>query len=267
MTPTPTPAAPPPPIVIPLRFKAFERVQVMQKLQHAVPAMALLPAGVQALMAGVHGFELVLAVFEVLTSAWLLRLVGKEVRAAVSGVATRAVGHVHRGPDWAHLAAAAVIAVEVVERWHLHHRWSRPMILTGLVTLTLGLLHGTIERKRDARMSLRVESDGISFRPRRKKLFRAGFAEIERFDVGATSAELSTAAGRNARLEFGELRNPHEIAEALAAARLAWLQAVEARAAAAATIASPASPAGGAASANGAEALRESSLDAANAGG
>jgi hypothetical protein len=261
-------------IVVPLRSKALERVQVLQRLQHAVPATALLPAGIQALLAGAHGFELVLAVAEIVTSAWLLRLMAKEIRSAIRGVdATSAVGGAQHGVDWAHLAAASVIAVEVFERWHLHHRWSRPLILTALLTFALAFLHGRIERLRDSRLSLRVDGSGVSFRARRKKPFTAAYGEIERFDLGARHVTIATADGRRGELDLADLRNAPAVTAAFERARGLWLDDVEARraaadaAAAAATMPLPASPAGGAASASGAEALRGSPSGDANAGG
>ena len=49
-------------VTVPLRSRRVKRVQLVQKLQHAVPAFGLLMAGVQSLTVGARGVELGLAV-------------------------------------------------------------------------------------------------------------------------------------------------------------------------------------------------------------
>lgn len=223
------------PTVIPLRSKRLERALVFQKLQHAIPATVLLPAGLGALVAGVRGFELVLAIAEVATSLWLLRLVAREFRAAMGEGVTPTS---HHGPDWAHLAAASVISVEVFERWHAHHHWSRPLILTAGVTFLLGFLHGRIARWREGRMSLRIDDVGLSWKGRRFGGFAASFDDLESFEVGATRAFLRTAAGKG-EIDLADLRNGDEIREALDGARENWLALIARREAAGETPATP----------------------------
>src|SRR5687767_2114920 len=75
----------PPTLTVPLDSRRRDRALLMQKLQHALPAVVLLFAGIRRLLAGDRGWALVLAMVEVAVSALLLRAVGKELRAAAGG--------------------------------------------------------------------------------------------------------------------------------------------------------------------------------------
>ena len=60
------------PIVVPLLSRRLNRAQAMQKINHAIPAMGLIVAGVQALKEGARGFDLALAIVEIGTSVLLV---------------------------------------------------------------------------------------------------------------------------------------------------------------------------------------------------
>ena len=142
------------PIVVPLLSRRLNRAQTMQKLNHAIPAMGLIVAGVQALKEGARGFDLALAIVEVGTSVVLVATIARSVREARKG-GERKPPHAH-GIEWVDIWAAAVLFVEAAERWHLRHHIARPLILTACLTLGLGLFHGRMTAFRRRRRSLRI---------------------------------------------------------------------------------------------------------------
>src|SRR5688572_28482236 len=126
---------------VPLRSKRRARAQALQKFQHAIPALPLLMAGLQAIRAGEHGFAFALAVFEIGTSVLLLGTMIREIR-EMRRPAAPGVVHAHHGVDWVEVFAAGVLTAEVWEHWHLTHHIRRPAVLTAIFTLGLGLCHG-----------------------------------------------------------------------------------------------------------------------------
>jgi hypothetical protein len=122
-------------ISVPLLSRRARRGVLAQKLNHAIPAMGLLAAGVQALAEGARGLDLALAAVEIITSAMLVITIGREMRELHRRQPSR--GHHAHGVDWIDIWAAGVLFAEAAERWHLNHHLARPTILTGLVTLGL----------------------------------------------------------------------------------------------------------------------------------
>jgi hypothetical protein len=55
-------------VVVPLHSRRLRRALILQKLNHAVPTVGLVFSGVQALQHGARGFELALALTEIVTS-------------------------------------------------------------------------------------------------------------------------------------------------------------------------------------------------------
>jgi hypothetical protein len=58
-------------VTVPLRSRRVERVQLAQKIQHAVPAFGLVAGGLGSLSAGANGFEFALAIFGIVISVLL----------------------------------------------------------------------------------------------------------------------------------------------------------------------------------------------------
>jgi hypothetical protein len=204
-------------IVVPLHSRRRQRGLLVQKVQHAIPTAGLITAGVGALRSGAHGFDLALAVVEIVTSVLLIRGIVQSFRAAR---APRSSGHHHgHGVDWTDIWAAGVLFAEAGERWHLTHHIARPTILTALVTLALGLFHGRLAARRAHRRSLRVDDAGIYVGGRPFGAFHAGWPELATISVTGDVAELRTRAGRVRRLDLADLEGAAAVRAALGLAQ------------------------------------------------
>lgn len=200
-------------ITVPLRSKRREQVQAFQKFQHAIPAVPLLMAGIQAIRDGEHGFALALGFFEVATSVALLGTVVREIRAM--GRPKPHTEHAHHGVDWVHIFAAAVLVAEVLEHYHVTGHIRRPMILTAIVTLALGLGHGRLQGRR----VLRVEDDHLHVAGRPFRTLRARWADISSIEVGEKYAQITTVDGRERKLDLSDLHGAEHVRTALAEAQ------------------------------------------------
>jgi hypothetical protein len=222
-----TAPAPATDISVPLvSLRHDERAQLVQKFQHAVPAVMLLGAGVQGLMHGEQGFAFWLAVGELAVSGLLLRTLAKEIAAARRprhGSHAPHAGH-HHGVDWFDIFAAGVLTAEALEHWHVHHHLPRPTLLTAAVTLALGLFHGRLAAHRRV---LRIDAAGIRIRGRSFfRRFSASWQDIERIDLEEGKARIVLHSGRERRLHLKDFPNAPEVRDALRAAqeRLAVLR-------------------------------------------
>ena len=201
---------------IPLLSKKRRRAMTAQKLQHLIPALPLLAAGTDALHRGVHGWELVLALFAIATSVLLLGTVVREIRSRRSA----APAHVPHGVDWFHVFAAGVIAAEAAERWHQTHHWPRPLLLTAAITLGLGLFHARMDASIRRRRSLRLSDEGVAFSTRPFHAFRAQWPDLTSIEIGTRPAAFRKRAGDPERLDLGDLENAEQVRGALEDARL-----------------------------------------------
>jgi|GEM_PF-1288920 len=208
-----TAPAPAHPVLLPLVTRRRQRVQLFQKVQHAIPVAALLMAGVQGIQNGERGFALGLAIFEIAVSVLLLRTLAKDFAA----VRKPHGGHhdSHGGVDWFDIFAAGVLTAEALEHWHTHHHLPRPTVLLAAVTLTLGLLHGRIARRR----MLHIHDDGIRVGRRFFRKFAASWQEIERIDLDDKHAHIILRCGRTWRTRLNGLPNASDVRAALLTAR------------------------------------------------
>jgi hypothetical protein len=203
-------------IVVPLRSRRRRRAAIGQKLQHLIPAAGLLFSGVQSLMAGVEGFERMLALVGIVTSAMLMGAFGRHLHARRRQPAEHA-GH---GVDWMDIWAAGVLFAEAAEKWRIRgHIW-RPETLAAMATLGVGLLHGRLARDAERRRSLRLTRDDLSIggRLRFSRRFTASWDEIAGIDVTDRHATVRTHRGRRRRLNLADLENAHDVRAALRAA-------------------------------------------------
>ena len=196
-------------VVVPLHSRRLKRALTLQKLNHAVPTVGLIFSGVQALQHGAEGFELVLAIVEILTSAFLIVTLARSIRAARA--ATSAHHAPHARVDWVDIWAAGVLFAEAGERWHLRHHIARPIILNALLTLALGLAHERMGAFRGRRRSMRLTADGIRIPGKPFRSFEARWPEIASVRVTDSSAEVRTRAGRVRRLDLADLENAAEV--------------------------------------------------------
>jgi hypothetical protein len=210
------------PIVVPLRSRRRQRALLLQKLQHVAPGAALLFQGLSTLASDPHGFELTLAIIEIVTSALLIVSFLRTLR-AVSRPATQAV-HTH-GVDWVDICVAGVLAAEALERWHVKHHIARPTILLVVVMLVLGLFHGRIGGRSERRRSLRAGDDELYIGGRPFRTFRAKWSDIAAIDVAERWATIRMRDGRVRRLDLSDLENAAAVRHVLEVARTRVLPA------------------------------------------
>ncbi len=209
-----------PVLTVPLRSKRRERALLLQKLQHAVPGAMLLFAGLRALAEHAVGFELALAVFEILTSALLIGSVIVAFRKARRPANAAQAPHLHHGGvDWIDVFIAGVLFAEAAERWHLKHHIPRPTLLTAIVLLTIGLLHGRIARRAERRFTVRVGEDDLYVGGKPFRSLRAKWADVLSIDIGARYATIKTRAGRTRKLNLQDLEGANHVRAALEEAR------------------------------------------------
>lgn len=213
-------------LIVALRSRRQQRAQLAQKLQHAIPGIVLLGAGLQALSEQPHGAALALAVFELVSSALLLANTAKSVHAnrhLLHRSPRDRAGHAaHHGIEWADIFAAAVVVAEGFEhRMHGGHHFPRPAILTAVTLLVLGVFHGRILHFAEERRALKVSETGISIggRPFKQRKVRATWSALKSIDVGDRWAAITTKAGRVRRLDLADLEGAEHVRAALTTAR------------------------------------------------
>jgi hypothetical protein len=202
-----------PDLVLPLRSRRQRRAALVQKLQHAVPAIPLLFHGISALTEHAAGPALTLGVIEVVTSVVLLGAMLRAVRQLRSR-APVAHGHGH-GIDWIDVFIAGVLAAEALERWHADHHVARPTILLAVVMLGLGLAHGRILAFGDRKRAMRVTADGLSIPRRPFGRLTLRWSELDRISVNGGEAVVHARDGRTRRIDLDDLENPREVVAAL----------------------------------------------------
>jgi hypothetical protein len=206
-------------LTVPLRSKRRERAILLQKSQHAAPAIVLLVAGLNALGEGAHGFALALALLEIVSSVTLGVTVLFAIRKARRPANASAPLHPHHGPDWIDVFTAGVLFTEAIERYHHTHHVARPTILLAVVLLTVGLLHGRILARAGKRMTLRVGEDDLFVGGRPFRTLRVKWADLASIDIGSRYATVTVRNGRQRRLDLTDLEGADAVRAALEGAR------------------------------------------------
>jgi hypothetical protein len=213
-------------IFVPLRSRRVLRAKTMQKLQHALPAFALIASGMHMLSENPHGFALGLGVAEIVVSIVLIVTMARSVRAVVRmrargetrlGQSTdRDPSPVHHGIDWVDVWSSAMLFVESAERYQANHRILRPSLLTAVGLLLIGLFHGRMLRFAERRRALRVTADEIYVGGKPFRSWRARWADVTGVTVHDGVAEISARGGRTRRIDLTDLLNAGEVTRALA---------------------------------------------------
>jgi hypothetical protein len=197
------------PVIVPFDSKRRAKALAAQHIQHAIPAFGLAIVGGSALLNGAEGFELVLAVAEVLTSTALVIAVARHLRHAGRP------SHHHR-IDWVTFIAAAMLFTEAGEKWHRTGRLFTPQMSTAVATVVTALGYSRIAARRERRRMLHISDAGIEIRrgPLRRR-FSAAWHEITSIDVGDREALIHTTSGTRGRIDLGDLHNAAHVATAL----------------------------------------------------
>ncbi len=202
-------------VEVPLVSIRRERARRLQKLQHAIPAVALLGAGAQRLMQGQRGLGLALAVGELVVSVLLLRSAVKELAAVRRPESVQD----HHGVDWFDVFAAGVLTAEALEHWHTHHHLPRPTLVMAAISLALGLFHHRLTAVVPRAQVLRIDKEGIRLRRRFRPRFYAPWSDVERIDLGEAQARIVALGGRERSIDLKDLRNASEVRAALLTAQ------------------------------------------------
>jgi len=200
------------PIVVPLHSKRRARAALVQHLQHAIPAFGLAMAGLRTLSEGARGFELGLAIAEVITSALLVVAIVRHTRHSPG--APHAVSI-----DWVTVFAAAMLFTEAGERWLRTGHLPRPELLMAVATLVTAAVN-TIVARRGGPHRLQVSSDGITIvRPRIRRQFSAAWDDITAIEIGDREAVIRTRTGSTGRINLADLQNATDVADTLRGAQ------------------------------------------------
>lgn len=205
---------------MPLRSRRLRRVQLVQKMQHAVPAAGLLVGGVTSVSAGAEGVELALAVAGIAISGLLSVSIFRSLRATRKGQPSAAHhGHRRHGVDWTDLFVAGVLFTEAAETWHVRHHIARPVILTGVVTLAVGLFHSRLAAMGEKRRSLRLTDEHLIVGGKPFRRFTARWDEITHIHMTEHEAVIHTHQGRRRRVDLSDLENAADVREAFVKAQ------------------------------------------------
>jgi hypothetical protein len=208
--------------LVPIRSRKREFAQVMQKLQHVVPAAPLLFQGITRLQHEPHGWSLLLAVAEVGISALVLAAFVRQLRAARSR-ADDADGHGHHGAhgvDWIDLAIALMLGIEVWAHWYETGHIKRPTVVMAVAIFAIGLLHGRIAARAGRRLALKIDDVGVAIGGRPFQNFAATWAELADVVIDPKHARLVRRDGKTREINFQDLRNAADVRAALEGIRL-----------------------------------------------
>jgi hypothetical protein len=208
--------------IIPLQSKKRDLALTLQKLQHVIPAMPLLLHGIERLGHGLHlDASLALGAAEVIVSVLVLGAFVRHLRSMRSpaehdGHGEHAAGH---GVDWVDLLIGAMLAVEVWAHWHETGHVKRPLVLTAVVMVILGLVHGRIMARAARRQSLTIDENGLRLgKPFRR--FQAAWDELAAVDIEPDRARLTRKDGKHYEVNFRDLRHAADVRDALEGVRL-----------------------------------------------
>ncbi len=205
------------------RRRRAQRAQAAQKVQHVIATAGLVAAATQTLSSGAaQGFELGLAVAEVITSAFLIVTFVRSLRVFMprsSHGAAADTAHTHHGIDWVDIWAAAVLFTESAEKYHTRGKIWTPSLLTAIATLGIGLFHDELASWRERQRSLRLTDEDLFVGGRPFRGVTVRWNEIRSITINEREAEILTRDGRAKKVDFDDLENAAEVRSALSTAQ------------------------------------------------
>jgi len=206
-------------ITVPLVSRRRARVQLFQKIQHAVPAPVLFSDGIRRLAGHEALWSMSLGFAQVATSAVVIVALLRAVRQQRRGAADP---HHHHGIAWIDIFLGSMVLVEVLVHYHETGRIQRPTLLLGATMIVLGLTHGWLLRRMARRRALRVNDEGISVGQRFFRRFSVRWPEIAEIHVSPARAYVIARDGREHRFDLDDLTAPADIRQALQTAQARW---------------------------------------------
>lgn len=211
-----------------LLSKRREHAQLLQQLQHVVPALPLLSQGAARLAHEGHRWSLVLGAAEVGVSALVLVAFVRTLRARFrssnadghgEGHSSGHAGHAAHGVDWVDLFLGAMLLIEVWAHWFESGHIKRPTVLLAVVMVAVGLLHGKVAALGNRRRALRIGDQGISVGNKFGSRFTLNWDEIASIDIGERTAQITGVKGQSKKINLADLKNAADVRAALHAAR------------------------------------------------
>ena len=207
---------------VPLVSRRREVAALIQKLQHVVPAAALLMQGLARLRGEAHGWSFALGAAELLISVVVVGAFVRQIVATRRAGQQADTGHDHgHGIDWVDVFLGCMLGVEVWAHWYESGHIKRPTVLLAVAMVVIGLLHGKIAAFGSRRSGLRLHDTGIEAggRPFRRR-FRATWDELAGVDIEPDVARLRRRDGVVREINLRDLRNAAVVREALQGVQL-----------------------------------------------
>jgi hypothetical protein len=198
-----------------MQSKRGHRAQLMQKVQHLLPAALLLNSAFVTFSRGEEGTARIIAVVQAVAALAFIVTVARAVRQARAGHG----GHGHHGVDWADIFVAGVFFAEGLERYHVRHKLIQPAFVTAAAMLLLGLFHGRIFSAAERRRSLTIGPDGVSVGRRPFGTFRATWDNLKAIDIDDRYATITRRDGGQRRIDLHDVVHPEPVRRALEEAR------------------------------------------------
>lgn len=207
--------------LVPILSRRRDLGQVLQKLQHVVPAGALLFQGVSRLQHDRHGWSLLLAVAEIVVSVLVVGAFLRQVHAARSTHGVDHHGtHASHGVDWVDLLIAVMLGVEVWAHWYESGHIKRPTVVMAIGIFIVALMHGRIAAGARKRRSLKIDDAGVSVGGKPFRTFTATWDQLAAVEIEPLRARLIRKDGKAREFDFGDLRNAAAVREALQGVQL-----------------------------------------------
>ena len=192
-------------------------------MQHAIPALALLPHGVARVTSEAGALSLALGAAEILVSVVVIAsfiLALRAARAARRAAGTVAHHATHGSVDWVDIFIGVMLAVEVWAHFHETGHIRRPTLLLVPIMIGLGLAHGWIAARQQGRRMMRVSDAGVSIgRGRFLPRFEARWSELRAVEIGQHAASLVKKDGTVSKIDLADLTNASDVRAALEQAR------------------------------------------------
>ena len=210
-----------PELVVPIQSRRRDLAQLLQKLQHVVPAAPLLFQGISRLQHEPHGWSLLLAAGEVGISVLVVGAFIRTVRAARrTHDADHGHAHASHGVDWVDLLIGAMLGIEVWAHWYESGHIKRPTVVMAVGIFVIGLLHGKIAARAGRRQALKIDDAGLAVGGRPFQNFTATWDELAAVEIEPARARLIRKDGKVRTLNFADMRNAADVREALEGVRL-----------------------------------------------
>jgi hypothetical protein len=206
--------------LVPIRSRKREFAQVMQKLQHVVPAAPLLFQGVTRLQHEPHGWSLLLAVAEVGISVLVLGAFVRQLRSTRNRDDDHHDDHGAHGVDWIDVAIGVMLGIEVWAHWYETDHVKRPTVLMAVAIFAIGLVHGRIAARAGRRLALKIDDTGVAIGGRPFQNFTATWGELADVVIEPQRGRLVRRDGKTRDINFQDLRNAADVRAALEGIRL-----------------------------------------------